>query len=202
MVRSDARIQQLGDELVAGRRLERPIERKTAGTERWTTEEELIDALGLQHRDLLYTSDVSSEWKVEGKSTNWGEQSSKPLLLIQETPQIIPGAGRACYLLQTTHSLHSPLNEPWHSSTARTKPPSQAFAATRPHDHRHVSRQPCPRLLAFAKRISRPPRPHIDPPYPSPPLGRTLAPEARFLLPGQARRPITSRLLLPSRPPR
>jgi hypothetical protein len=73
---------------------------------------------------------------------------------------------------------------------------------SRPHDHRHVSRQPRPRLLALAKRVSRPSRPHIDPSHSPPSLCRSPAPEARFLLPGQARRPITTRLLLPSRPPR
>lgn len=52
----------------------------------------------------------------------------------------------------------------------------------RPHDHRHVSRQPLPRLLTSAECISRSPRLDIDTLHPHAPLTIALAPKAGILL--------------------
>ena len=116
---------------------------------------------------------------------------------IARTTQTSTGAGRPRNLQNLTLAASAFKRV---SVFLRAQNPSHR--PSRPHDHRHVSRQPRPRLLALAKRISRTSRPHLDPSYSPPPLGRTPAPEARFLLPSQAWRPITTRLLLPSRSPR
>merc|ERR1711939_1161383 len=58
--------------------------------------------------------------------------------------------------------------------------------------NRHVSRQPCTRLLSPPERLSRPTRPDFHPLHPPPPLHRSPSTQAGFPLPGSPRRRFAS----------
>jgi hypothetical protein len=125
------------------------------------------------------------------------EQSSEPLRRQskEQSKQHQEQDGRSIFT--NKHLLHSPSNEPRQPFARKTH-----LTGHRGHTTTAMSLVNLAHVCSHLQNISRPSRPHIDPPHSPPPLGRSPAPEARFLLPGQARRPITTRLLLPSRSPR
>lgn len=127
----------------------------------------------------LGSSEESWETTVLGRSTAPGERHVRSHSLPHLASEKESEREQHLIRFRAASALPYPTIRQLHTPRGAQKPGQRP---SRPLDHRHVSRQPLPRLLTPAECISGSPRLDINTLHPDAPLAIAPAPEAGILL--------------------